>query len=74
MLERSGAPWRHSWKRIFASSHSLIVLTFAMPDDIETDKIKKTIYFAYGSNLWMDQMNRRCPENKYVGIGVLHDW
>ena len=53
---------------------SLAVLTFAMPDDIETDNIAKTVYFAYGSNLWIDQMNRRCPENKYVGVGVLHDW
>lgn len=39
-----------------------------MPDDIETDKIKKTVYFAYGSNLWMDQMNRRPGEQ------VCRDW
>ena len=42
-----------------------------MPDGVETHK---TIYFAYGSNLWIDQMNRRCPEHKYIGIGILHDW
>jgi len=34
----------------------------------------KTIYFAYGSNLWLDQMERRCPESKFIGIGLLDDW
>lgn len=33
-----------------------------------------TIYFGYGSNLWLDQMKRRCPDNQYVGVGVLADW
>ncbi|KAJ3522631.1 hypothetical protein NMY22_g11809 [Coprinellus aureogranulatus] len=34
----------------------------------------RTLYFGYGSNLWIDQMNRRCPESKLVGIGLLKDW
>ncbi|KAI0250085.1 hypothetical protein BJV78DRAFT_1128594 [Lactifluus subvellereus] len=34
----------------------------------------QTLYFGYGSNLWVDQMKRRCPENRYVGVGVLRDW
>ena len=34
----------------------------------------KTLYFGYGSNLWLDQMRRRCPASKYVGVGVLYDW
>jgi hypothetical protein len=50
-----------------ASAHSHL----AMPDDTGTHK---SIYFAYGSNLWIDQMNRRCPEHKYIGIGILHNW
>ncbi|KAG6089984.1 hypothetical protein E4U15_000625 [Claviceps sp. LM218 group G6] len=28
-------------------------------------------YFAYGSNLHMKQMHRRCPNSKYVGFGRL---
>ncbi|KAH9484460.1 hypothetical protein JR316_0003942 [Psilocybe cubensis] len=34
----------------------------------------KTVYFGYGSNLWLDQMKRRCPESKYVGVGSLKNW
>ncbi|OJD31688.1 aig2-like protein [Diplodia corticola] len=30
-----------------------------------------TLYFAYGSNLWLDQMRRRCPSSTYLGIGRL---
>ncbi|EKM82448.1 hypothetical protein AGABI1DRAFT_117923 [Agaricus bisporus var. burnettii JB137-S8] len=33
-----------------------------------------SIYFGYGSNMWIDQMDRRCPENKYLGIARLADW
>jgi len=54
-------------------AHAVLTVNspFAMPDNINTNK---TIYFAFGSNLWIDQMNRRCPESKYVGVGVLHNW
>lgn len=47
---------------------------FDMPDDLETHESTPTLYFGYGSNMWIDQMNRRCPENKYIGTAVLHDW
>lgn len=33
-----------------------------------------TLYFGYGSNLWLDQMKRRCPSSKYIGIATLRDW
>jgi gamma-glutamylcyclotransferase len=33
-----------------------------------------TVYFGYGSNLWLDQMNRRCPHNRYLGMAILRDW
>jgi hypothetical protein len=46
----------------------------SMPDDFETHESAQTLYFAYSSNIWIDQMNRRCPENKYVGTAKLHDW
>ena len=32
------------------------------------------MYFGYGSNLWLDQMTRRCPESKFVGLGLLRGW
>lgn len=28
-------------------------------------------YFAYGSNLWLEQMRARCPEHRVVGAGML---
>ncbi|KAJ7156982.1 Butirosin biosynthesis, BtrG-like protein [Mycena crocata] len=36
--------------------------------------LTKTIYFGYGSNLWREQMNSRCPDNKCLGIARLRDW
>jgi gamma-glutamylcyclotransferase (GGCT)/AIG2-like uncharacterized protein YtfP len=35
---------------------------------------KRTIYLAYGSNLNMQQMMRRCPEAKAWGAAFLRDW
>lgn len=32
------------------------------------------LYFAYGSNLHLDQMKRRCPESKYIGTGRLMNY
>jgi gamma-glutamylcyclotransferase len=31
-------------------------------------------YFGYGSNLWLDQMRRRCPGSEFVSVAVLSDW
>jgi len=31
------------------------------------------LYFAYGSNLWIQQMERRCPSSRVVGAGRLVD-
>ncbi|KAI0300436.1 hypothetical protein B0F90DRAFT_1629819 [Multifurca ochricompacta] len=45
-----------------------------MPDDFDTRGIPPTLYFGYGSNLWIDQMNRRCHESRYIGIGILSNW
>ena len=33
-----------------------------------------TIYFGYGSNLWLQQMNQRCPTSEYLGIGRLEGY
>lgn len=29
------------------------------------------LYFAYGSNLWREQMHRRCPEHQLIGPATL---
>ncbi|KZV65211.1 hypothetical protein PENSPDRAFT_655946 [Peniophora sp. CONT] len=29
------------------------------------------LYFAYGSNLWLQQMSKRCPSSPYVGVARL---
>src|SRR6266540_2732199 len=34
----------------------------------------KIIYFAYGSNMWLDQMRQRCPECHFLGVGILSGW
>jgi len=33
-----------------------------------------SLYFAYGSNLWLHQMSKRCPESPFVGTARLHGW
>ncbi|KAF2395720.1 hypothetical protein EJ06DRAFT_517439 [Trichodelitschia bisporula] len=33
-----------------------------------------TLYFAYGSNLWLAQMARRCPSSPYTGLARLHGY
>lgn len=32
------------------------------------------LYFAYGSNLWRQQMLGRCPEHREIGAGLLMGW
>ena len=41
-----------------------------------TDPSPQTLYFAYGSNLWLEQMTLRCPGSVKVGPGILyaHKW
>ena len=33
-----------------------------------------TLYFGYGSNLWLKQMHQRCPNSTYLGIARLKDF
>ncbi|KAI9811550.1 MAG: hypothetical protein M1832_000860 [Thelocarpon impressellum] len=33
-----------------------------------------SLYLAYGSNLWLDQMARRCPRSPFVGVARLAGW
>ena len=33
-----------------------------------------SVYFGYGSNLWLRQMALRCPTSTFIGIGRLPKW
>ncbi|KAA6406891.1 MAG: hypothetical protein FRX48_09389 [Lasallia pustulata] len=63
-------------------STSRRILTVCNPDVATTTDTSKdlstapqtTYYFGYGSNLWLDQMRRRCPSSNHIGIAILHDW
>ncbi|ESK89857.1 aig2 family protein [Moniliophthora roreri MCA 2997] len=35
---------------------------------------KPTLTFSYGSNMWIDQMKRRCPEHRLIGVAKLEKW
>jgi gamma-glutamylcyclotransferase len=35
---------------------------------------KSTVYFGYGSNLWLEQMSLRCPTAKYLGVARLNNY
>ena len=39
-----------------------------------TNDSDDTLYFAYGSNLWLQQMRRRCPDSSFMGVAILFDW
>ncbi|EAU88663.2 hypothetical protein CC1G_01036 [Coprinopsis cinerea okayama7 len=43
---------------------------------MESSSVERSrpMYFAYGSNLWLDQMRRRCPDSVLRGVGILRDW
>ncbi|KAF1843310.1 uncharacterized protein K460DRAFT_368204 [Cucurbitaria berberidis CBS 394.84] len=36
--------------------------------------VKPTIYFGYGSNLWLHQMRTRCPTSQYLGVARLRNY
>jgi gamma-glutamylcyclotransferase (GGCT)/AIG2-like uncharacterized protein YtfP len=35
---------------------------------------KLTLNFAYGSNMWKEQMNNRCPRSLFKGVALLRGW
>lgn len=55
---------RHSGR----SSSNIAISSQSNPKDKKNKMKKKTIYFAYGSNLWQHQMHQRCPSSKFLGI------
>ncbi|KAL2169674.1 hypothetical protein VTG60DRAFT_5813 [Thermothelomyces hinnuleus] len=50
---------------------SIATTTTAFPPRPQRER---RLYFAYGSNLWMEQMARRCPSSYLVGRAVLPDY
>ncbi|KAF8420059.1 hypothetical protein EV426DRAFT_254024 [Tirmania nivea] len=49
--------------------------TTTVPTDANpTPPQTRYYYFAYGSNLWLEQMHYRCPEYTYSGRGVLRGY
>ena len=42
-------------------------------DEILSENFQ-SLYFAYGSNLSLTQMQSRCPAAKHVGVAVLEGW
>ncbi|QPG96310.1 hypothetical protein C2857_003821 [Epichloe festucae Fl1] len=59
-----------AWPR---DNEQQVTNTMTTPDDDAwTGEARQTkYYFAYGSNLYMRQMQRRCPNSRYVGFGRL---
>ncbi|KAI0481570.1 hypothetical protein F4859DRAFT_425196 [Xylaria cf. heliscus] len=45
-----------------------------MPNLRGTPLPPRQLYFAYGSNLWMEQMATRCPNSHFMGRAVLPDY
>lgn len=39
-----------------------------------TTAMSPTLYFGYGSNLWLHQMEQRCPTSTYEGLARLTDY
>jgi hypothetical protein len=42
-----------------------------MPPELADEEIMTKLYFAYGSNLWLEQMQIRCPYHRIIGMGSL---
>jgi hypothetical protein len=52
------------------TTHSL---TMSTPDNPTSAK-PQTLYFGYGSNLWLHQMQLRCPTSQYLGVARLPNY
>lgn len=50
--------------------HWKVISTYNMDNNETPSKL----YFAYGSNLWLRQMERRCPTSTYKGLARLVHW
>jgi len=46
----------------------------ATQQPMSADDQNATLYFGYGSNLWLQQMELRCPASHYVGVARLNGY
>jgi gamma-glutamylcyclotransferase len=58
---------------IFLSALIPLSLQYQPQDQLSMSS-KPTIYFGYGSNLWLHQMSIRCPSSQYLGIARLRGY
>ena len=49
-------------------------LKMASQSSLPPPRHVERFYFAFGSNLHLGQMAKRCPESRYVGVAILHGW
>ena len=56
-----------------ASSPQIPLFDAGMAPSKENDT-NPTIYFGYGSNLWLHQMALRCPTSQYLGVARLNGY
>lgn len=54
--------------------HFLALLHAALIAAMPSSSSTPTVYFGYGSNLWKEQMIRRCPASPYIGIARLNGY
>ena len=62
---------------LVASPFTIILAIFAImasSKNISQHQTERKIYFGYGSNLWREQMQLRCPSSEYLGIARLSGW
>ena len=86
----TGPPFRYlptstTPARVRSASDTHPMITKAAKPDTEYNNFPRTVlwcikmtcirmYFGYGSNLWLDQVTRRCPKSKFTGLGRLRGW
>jgi gamma-glutamylcyclotransferase len=57
-----------------ASPLDPFIQTMATPHNNNDTTTNTTLYFGYGSNLWRQQMQNRCPNSTYLGIARLDNF
>lgn len=62
----------HDPKKNRLNSAPFAGATPPVPPNAEVESAARTLYFAYGSNMWEEQMRRRCRNFEKVGRAVLH--
>jgi gamma-glutamylcyclotransferase len=45
--------------------------TVALAPSATSNVSAGTLYFSYGSNMWLDKVARRCPHSEFIGIARL---